>query len=80
MLRSNMKNLLAISVMTLLEEEPNVKKKRIKKEIILDCCPKCGSKRCNDKKGGKRRCLNCGHTFNKKITKIIIKKEQDDVV
>ena len=80
MLGSDMKNLLAISAMTLLEEEPKVKKKRIKKEIILDCCPNCGSKRCNDKKGGKRRCLNCGHTFNKKITKIIIKKEQDDVV
>ena len=72
MLRSDMKNLLAISEMTLLEEEPKVKKKRIKQEIILDCCPKCGSKRCNDKKGGKRRCLNCGHTFNKKTTKTII--------
>ena len=72
MLRRDMKNLLAISAMTLLEEEPKVKKKRIKKEIILDCCPKCGSKRCNDKKGGKRRCLNCGHTFNKKITKSTI--------
>ena len=52
MLRSDMKSLLAISAMTLLEE-PKVKKKRIKQEIILDCCPKCGSKRCNDKKAEK---------------------------
>lgn len=76
MLSKEMKNLLAISAMTLLEEEPKVKKKRIKKEIILDCCPKCGSKRCNDKKGGKRRCLNCGHIFSKKIVKTIIVNDE----
>lgn len=34
----------------LFDKEQKVKKKWVKKEIILDCCPNCGSKRCNDKK------------------------------
>lgn len=36
------------------------KKRKEKKKENVDCCPKCGSRRVQRKKGGKMRCLDCG--------------------
>lgn len=39
------------------------KKKKEKKKENIDCCPKCGSRRVQKKKGGKMRCLDCGKKY-----------------
>lgn len=53
-------DILAIATLGVFGGSIVTKKRKEKKKENVDCCPKCGSRRVQKKKGGKMRCLNCG--------------------
>jgi len=57
----NVQNILALAALGIVGGSIATKKrKQKKKEKKAGCCPKCGSRRVQRKKGGKMRCLDCG--------------------
>ena len=63
----NVQDFLAIGALGLfgdnIETNRTEKKKREKKKVNINRCPKCGSRRVQAKKGGKMRCLDCGKKY-----------------
>lgn len=56
----NIQDILAIAALGLVGGYTVTKKRKEKKRKNVDCCPKCGSRRIQMKKGNKFRCLDCG--------------------
>lgn len=56
----NVQDILAIAALGIVGGSIATKKRKQKKKENVDCCPKCGSRRVQRKKGGKMRCLDCG--------------------
>ena len=60
----NIQSILAIAALGVVGGYVATKKrKQKKKEKNAYCCPKCGSRRVQAKKGGKMRCLDCGKKY-----------------
>ena len=53
-------DILAFATLGIVGGSITEKKRKEKKKVNIDRCPKCGSYRIQSKKGGKFRCLDCG--------------------
>lgn len=56
----NIQDILALAALGVVGGGVIAKKRKKKEKENVNCCPKCGSRRIQKKKGGKMRCLDCG--------------------
>lgn len=56
----NIQSILALAALGVVGGSIATKKRKKKEKENINCCPKCGSRRVQKKKGRKMRCLDCG--------------------